>query len=127
MMVDVTVTGEFELNNEDQPDISKPKHNLLKATGLHLKGKDRERIGERASKEGVQNVFMEQFDDLNEAQLKSGNKTSIKPYNVVMMARQEYEKKQRCGDNFYQSVQNIMASQHCDVSLNFDDTKANRD
>ena len=36
-----------------------------------------------------------------------------------MMARQEYEKKQRCGDNFYQSVQNIMASQHCDVSCFF--------
>ena len=127
MMVDVTVTGQFHLNDEDQPDITKPKHNLLKATGLHLKGKEREHIGEKASKEGVQTVFMEQFDDLNDAQLKSGNKTSIKSYNVVMMARQEYEKKQRCGDNFYQSVQNIMASQHCDVSLNFDDTKANRD
>jgi hypothetical protein len=127
MLIDVTVNGKFELNDDDKPDIGKPKHNLLKATGLHLKGKDRENMGEKASKEGVQNVYMKQFDDLNETQLKSGNKTSVKSYNVLMMARQEYEKKQRCGDDFYQSVQNIMDSQHCDTSLNFEDTKANRD
>ena len=128
LQIEVTVTGKFELNQyDDTPDITKPKHNLMKATGLFLKGKDRQIMGEKVSNEGVQTVFMKQFDDVDEDQLKSGNKTGIKSYDVLMNARQEYEKKLRCGNNFFESVQNIVDSQHLDISLNFEDTAANRE
>ena len=126
LCIDITVTGKFELKDDDTPDIGKPKHKLVKASGLFLKGKERQVIGEKVSKMGVQNAFMEQFDNVNENQMKTGNKTSVKSYDVLIMARQEYEKKQRCGDDFFQSVQNIIDSQHIDTSLNFEDTTANR-
>ena len=127
LCIKVTVTGQFELNDDDAPDISKPKHNLMRAAGLHLKGNERRTVGEKASKEGAQNVYMEQYDHMNEEQMKAGNKTTVKSYNVVMMARQEYEKKQRCGNDFFQSVQNVYDSQKSDISLNFDETSANRE
>ena len=127
LCIKVTVTGQFELNEDDVPDIGRPKHNLMRAAGLHLKGNERHKVGEKASKEGVQNVYMEQYDNMNEEQIKAGNKTTVKSYNVVMMARQEYEKKQRCGNNFFESVQNVLDSQKSDISLNFDETSANRE
>ena len=127
LCIKVTVTGQFELNDDDAPDISKPKHNLMRAAGLHLKGNERITVGEKASKEGAQNVYMEQYDHMNEEQMKAGNKTTVRSYNVVMMARQEYEKKQRCGNDFFESVQNVYDSQKSDISLNFDETSANRE
>ena len=127
MVVDVSVTGNFELDEEDQPDITAPKHDVMKASGLFLKGIEREFVGERASKIGVQNCYMEQFDNVNEEQLKAANKTSVKSVDVIKMARQEYEKKQRCGNDFFESVQNIIDSQQKDISLNFENTKSNRE
>ena len=127
MIVKVFVIGRFELDAHNRPDISAPKHNLEKATGLFLKGRERECIGEKSSRLGVQNVFMEQFDNLDEEQMKHGNKTSIKSYDVIKMARLEHEKKQRCGDTFFESVENIIDSQHLDISLNFKETKASRE
>ena len=127
MVVDVHVIGKFELDEDDKPDITAPKHDLMKASGLFLKGREREIVGERASKIGVQNVYMEQYDNVNEEQLKAANKTSVKSYNVIKMARQEHEKKQRCGNDFFESVQNIIDSQQKDISLNFENTKSNRE
>ena len=127
MIIDVVVTGRFHLNDDALPNISAPKHDLKKATGLFLKGREREILGAKASEEGVQNVYMQQYDDVNEPQLKSGNTTSVKNYNVLKMARQEYERKQRCGDDFFQSVQNVYDSQSTDISQIFDSTKACRD
>ena len=78
------------------------------------------------SKDGVQNVFMQQFDNLDEHQMLYGNKTSTKSYNVLMTARQEFEKKQRCGNDFFESIQNVLDSQTADVSLNFDETASSK-
>ena len=125
--IEVTVHGKFELNELDEPDIGKPKHDLRKATGLCLKGKKREVIGEKVSKKSVQSVFMEQFDDIDEPQMERGNRTCVKSYDVLKMAQQEHEKKLRCGDDFFQSVVNIVDSQGIDISLNFEDTAANRE
>ena len=93
--INVSVTGNFDLKSDGSPDIRKPVHNLNKATGLFLKGQERQIIGEKVSKEGVQKVYMEQFDNANDEQVKMGNKTTIKSYDVLMMARQEQERKQR--------------------------------
>ena len=127
MIIDIVVTGKFHLDDDDLPDIGAPKHDLKKAAGLFLKGREREILGAKVSEEGVQNVYMQQYDDVNEPQLKSGNTTSVKNYNVLKMARQEYERKQRCGDDFFQSVQNVYDSQSTDISQIFDSTKACRD
>ena len=127
MLVEVKATGRFELDDEGRPDISVPKHDLDKATGLFLKGRERQILGKRASKMGVQNVFVEQFDDVDDEQMKHGNRTSVRSYDVIKMARQEYERKQRCGDDFFESVENIIDSQHLDISLNFEETKASRE
>ena len=61
LVIDVSVTGLFELDEANEPDISKPKHDLSQATGLFLKGKRRQQLAEKVSREGVQNVFAEQF------------------------------------------------------------------
>lgn len=126
LILEVTVIGNFELDNEGAPDISKPQHDLNKATGLFLKGKERNFIGQKASKEGIQNVYMEQYDDMNESQIKQGNRSTIKSYDVIKMARQEFEKKEHCGNSFYESVLNVLESQRSDISLNFEETASSK-
>ena len=126
LIIDVTVTGFFEIDANNVPDIRKPKHDINKATGLFLKGKQREKIGEKVSREGVQNVYMEQFDKVHEHQIMFGNKTSVKSYDVLTTARQEFERKQHCGNDFFESIQNVFDSQKGDVSLNFDETTASK-
>ena len=61
MIVDVTVLGRFETNEEGLPDVTKPKHDRKKSAGLHLKGKAREIIANRASNIGVKSTYMEQL------------------------------------------------------------------
>ena len=126
LVIGVSVTGNFEVDDDNRPDIRKPIHDMNKATGLFLKGKQCERIAKKVSKDGVQNVFMQQFDNLDEHQMLYGNKTSTKSYNVLMTARQEFEKKQRCGNDFFESIQNVLDSQTADVSLNFDETASSK-
>ena len=126
LMIDVTVTGHFEKDEDNIPNIRKPLHDMKKATGLFLKGKKRERIGEKVSREGVQNVFMEQFENVDDHQMKYGNKTTARSYDVLMTARQEFERKQHCGNDFHESIQNVFESQKTDVSLNFEETVSSK-
>ena len=114
LVIAVTLTGHFERDAENSPDIRKPKHDMNKATGLFLKGKHREQIGEKVSRQGVQNVFMEQFDNIDDHQMKYGNKTTARSYEKKQHCG-EYEKKHHCSNDFHESIQNVFELRKTDV------------
>jgi hypothetical protein len=123
--IDVTVIGRFHDKQEDHPedpDITRPIHDLKKAAGHHLKGKERQLIANRASKIGVKATYLEQLDYANEDQIRQGNKTSVKSIPVIKVARREQEKKQEGGNTFYESVLNVFETQHSSLSPNFEET-----
>ena len=69
---------------------------------------------------------MEQFDNIDDHQMKYGNKTTARSYDVLMTARQEYERKQHCGNDFHEAIQNVFESQKTDVSPNFEETVSSK-
>ena len=125
MEIDVTVVGRFHPNEEGNPDIANPVHDIRKADGLHLKGKDREAIARRAAQIGVKATYMEQLQYANKEQIEGGNKTSVKSIPVIKVARREQEKKEQGGQTFYEAILNVYEAQD-GISPNFEDTKANR-
>ena len=122
MEVDVTVTGKFHVDEHGRPDITNPVHDVKNPQGLHLKGRERQKLAKRAAEIGVKECYMEQLDNADMEQLKAGNRTSIKPIPVIKMARKEEEQKDAGGLNFYQSVMNVFENQQDDVSPNFEAT-----
>ena len=69
----MTVMGRFHDKVDGPPgdlDITKPIHDMKKATGHHLKGKERELLANRASKIGVKATYLEQLDFANEEDLR---------------------------------------------------------
>ena len=119
MNIDVTVTGRFYVDENDRPDISNPVHDVENAEGLHLKGKERLKIAERAAEIGVKEAYLEQLAGADMAQIRAGNKSSVRSIPVIKMARTEKEKKDSGGMNFYQAVMHVYESQQDDVSPNF--------
>ena len=126
MEVDVFVTGKFHMNDEGLPDVANPVHDKDNAAGLHLKGKQRQKMAKRAAEIGVKGAYMEQLDNANIDELQSGNKTSIKSIPVIKMARREKEKQDVGGLTFYQAVMNVYETQQNDVSPNFEATSINK-
>ena len=122
MEVDVTVTGRFHVDENGHPDITNPVHDVQNPQGLHLKGKERQKLAKRAAEIGVKECYMEQLDKADMEQVKAGNRTSIKSMPVIKMARKEKEQKDAGGLNFYQSVINVFENQQDDVSPNFEAT-----
>ena len=126
MEIKVTVTGKFELDNNNEPIITKPKHYLENSTGLHLKGRARELIANKATNIGAKSTYLEQLDYADEHQIKFGNRTSVKSVPVIKQARQEQEKKSQGGRNFYEAAVNVYESQVMDFSPNFEETANSR-
>ena len=93
MIVDVTVIGRFELDDNSCPIISKPKHDLNKSAGLHLKGRACELFANRATEVGTKSTYLEQLDYADEHQIKFGNKSFIKSILVIKQAILEQERK----------------------------------
>ena len=122
MEVDVTVTGRFHVDENGHPDITNPVHDVQNPQGLHLKGKERQKLAKRAAEIGVKECYMEQLDKADMEQVKAGNRTSIKSMPVIKMARKEKEQTDAGGLNFYQSVMNVFENQQDDVSPNFEAT-----
>ena len=114
MEIVVTVLGRFDIDYEGNPDVTKPVHDLNKADGLHLKGKQREFLGKRATEIGIKETYLEQLEHANEDQIRLGNRTSIKTIPVIKVARQEQEKKEQGGRTFYQSILNVYEAQKYD-------------
>ena len=126
MEIKVAVTGRFELDKDNMPDVTKPKHDLEKSTGLHLKGKARELVANRATNIGTKSTYLEQLDFADENQIKFGNTTSVKSIPVIKQARLEHEKKYRGGKNYYEAALHVYESQVTDFSPNFEDTAISR-
>ena len=126
MEIKVTVTGKFELDKDNEPIITKPKHYLKNSTGLHLKGRARELIANKATNIGAKSTYLEQLDYADEHQIKFGNRTSVKSVPVIKQARQEQEKKSQGGRNFYEAAVNVYESQVMDFSPNFEETANSR-
>ena len=129
LFIDVTVTGRFHAKVEgypEEPDITRPIHKLKNATGLHLKGKERELIADRAGKIGVKATYLEQLDYANQGHIEQGNITSVRSVPVIKMARREREKAQQGGRTFYESVLNVYETQHTLLSTNFVETKTSK-
>ena len=127
--IDVTVTGHFHARTEghtNEPDITRPIHDLKKAAGHHLKGKERELIAKRASKIGVKNTYLEQLDFANKEQIEEGNTTSVRSVPVIKVARRELEKKEQGGQTFYESVLNVFETQHSLQTANFEETTTSK-
>ena len=126
MCVYVTVIGRFDKTEEGMPDITRPEHDLKRSSGLHLKGRARRLVSNRATEIGVKSTYLEQMDYADEHQIKFGNKTSLNSMPVIKQARLEQEKKSRCGKDFYEAAHNVFISQVQDISPNFDDTAISR-
>ena len=123
--IDVTVIGRFHAKVEgypEEPDITRPIHPPNKAAGLHLKGKERELIADRASKIGVKATYLEQLEHADVEQIRQGNKTSVRSIPVIKVARRELEKKEQGGQTFYDAVLNVFEAQHLTGSLIFEET-----
>ena len=121
MVVDVEAEGYFFVNEGEEPSIKNPVHMKEKARGLHLKGRERELLGDLAAQQGVQATYRQQMAFAREDEIKMGNLTSMRSYPVIKMARQEQEKKQRGGATFYDSARNVLLGQEIDVSPDFSD------
>ena len=126
MEVEVTVTGEFHVDQNGHPDITNPVHDVQNSKGLHLKGKERQKMAKRAAEIGVKEAYMEQLGNADMEQVKAGNRSSIRSIPVIKMARKEKEQKEAGGLNFYQSVMNVFETQQDDVSPNFEATTNNK-
>ena len=126
MSINVTVIGRFDLTEDDMPDVTKPKHDLKKSAGLHLKGRARELVANRATNVGTKSTYLEQLDYADDHQIKYGNKTSVKSIPVIKQARLEEEKKSRGGKNYYEAALHVFESQSTDISPNFEDTAISR-
>lgn len=122
MEIKVSVVGRFELDEDNMPDVTKPKHDLRKSASLHLKGRAREQIANRATNIGAKSTYLEQLDFADENQIRFGNKTSVKSIPVIKQARLEQEKKSRGGKNYYEAALHVYESQVTDFSPNFEET-----
>ena len=122
MEIKVSVVGRFELDEDNMPDVTKPKHDIRKSASLHLKGRAREQIANRATNIGAKSTYLEQLDFANENQIRFGNKTSVKSIPVIKQARLEQEKKSRGGKNYYEAALHVYESQVTDFSPNFEET-----
>ena len=58
MEIKVSVVGRFELDEDNMPDVTKPKHDLRKSASLHLKGRAREQIANRATNIGAKSTYL---------------------------------------------------------------------
>ena len=94
MIVDVEAEGDFFVDEGEEPSIKKPVHMKGKARGLHLKGRERELLGDLAAQQGVLATHREQMAYAIEEQIEVGNTTSMRSYPVIKMAKQQQEKKQ---------------------------------
>ena len=121
MKVDVDAEGYFFVNEGEEPSIKNPVHLKEKARGLHLKGRERELLGDLAAQQGVQATYRQQMAFAREDEIKMGNLTSMRSYPVIKMAKQEQDKKQRGGATFYDSCRNVLLGQEIDVSPDFSD------
>ena len=124
MRVDVEAEGDFFVEEGEEPNIQKPVHMKSKARGLHLKGRERELLGDMAAQHGVQATQRQQMAFALEEEIEVGNTTSMRSYPVIKMAKQEQEKKQRGGATFYESARNVLLGQDVDVSPDFPDLAA---
>ena len=124
MRVDVEAEGDFFVEDGEEPNIQKPVHMKSKARGLHLKGRERELLGDMAAQQGVQATHRQQMAFALEEEIEVGNTTSMRSYPVIKMAKQEQEKKQRGGATFYESARNVLLGQDVDVSPDFPDLAA---
>ena len=107
MIVDVTVIGRFELDDNSCPIISKPKHDLNKSAGLHLKGRACELFANRATEVGTKSTYLEQLDYADEHQIKFGNKSFIKSIPVIKQQYLNKREKSRSGKNFYEAALHV--------------------
>ena len=78
MIVDVEAEGRFFLTEGEEPNISKPVHMKENARGLHLKGRERELLGNLAAQQGVLATHREQMAYAMEDQIEVGNTTSLR-------------------------------------------------
>ena len=77
-----------------------------------------------ASQQGILATHREQMAYVLEDQIEVGNTTSVRSYPVIKMAKQEQDKKLRCGENFYDSARNVLLGQQSDVSPDYTDLAA---
>ena len=65
LSVYVTAIGKFDKTVDGSPDITKPKHDIKKSAGLHLKGRARRLVANRATEVGVKSTYLEQLEQMS--------------------------------------------------------------
>ena len=121
MVIDVEAEGDFFIEEGEEPSLQNPVHLKTRARGLHLKGRERELLGDLAAQQGVQATHKQQMAFVLEEEIMVGNTTSMRSYPVIKMARQEQEKKLRGGATFYESARNVLLGQDVDISPDYPD------